>query len=127
MHLVEVGHEAHRLPDGACGGGIDPGANLNAIDDEIDHRLHTHRLHDIESCFEWHGSGYRLAARLGNVLGAQPERQLTPDPRTIPRLACRGTGKDSQSASRTVSPAPFATRRQGKKFIVGEPINPATK
>src|SRR3984893_15690390 len=50
VHLVEVSHEAHRLPGGTGGGGVDPATDLYPVDDEINHRLHAHRLDDIEPC-----------------------------------------------------------------------------
>ena len=36
---------------------IDPAANLDPVDDEIDHRLHAHRLDDVEPHLERRAPG----------------------------------------------------------------------
>src|SRR5260370_41923371 len=48
MHVVEVGNERHRLAGLAGDGRVDPAAHLDAVDQEVDHRLHPHRLDDVE-------------------------------------------------------------------------------
>ena len=70
MHLIEVGDEPHRLTDLARCGGIDPRADFDAINDEIDHRLHAHRLDDIELYVEHRRSRRDLAALLDETLGS---------------------------------------------------------
>jgi hypothetical protein len=70
VHLIEVGNKPHRFPNLSSGGGIDPAADLDAVDNKIHHRLHTHRLDDIEACLE-RGSAWRhLTAPFDDMLGA---------------------------------------------------------
>jgi len=84
MHLVDVGNESHRLANISRGGGVDPTADLDAVDEEIDHRLHTHRLDHVEARLEGRCAGRNFAAPLPDVLGAQPEDQFAADLRPIP-------------------------------------------
>src|SRR5277367_5624805 len=93
MHAVEIGSEQHRLADETRRGRVYSAAHLDPLDDEINHRLHTHRLDDVESRGERHNAGSGLPTRLGNVLRAQSEQQLAADPRTIMRLARRRNWK----------------------------------
>src|SRR5215471_14597776 len=70
VHLIEVGNEPHRFPRLPSGGGIDPAADLDTVDNEVHHRLHTHRLDDIEACLERGGGWRHLSAPFDNMLGA---------------------------------------------------------
>ena len=109
--------------------GIDPAANLDAVDDEINHRLHAHRLDHVEQDLERHPARLQSRrARLDDVLGAQPEDQLAADIRAIARLAVLRHRESQLVRQRErVSPLPFCTSWQGRKFIAGEPMKPATK
>ena len=89
MHLVEVGHEAHRLPDSSRCGGIYSAANLHPVDDEVDHRLHAHRLDDVEACLKGGGAGRHLPAPFDDMFGTQPESQLAADARAVAGRARR--------------------------------------
>ena len=48
VHLVHVGDERHRFAGIAGGGRVDAAADFGAVDQEIDHRLHSHRLDHIQ-------------------------------------------------------------------------------
>src|SRR5271155_281911 len=87
MHAVEIGGERHRLADETRRGRVYSAAHLDPLDDEINHRLHTHRLDAVEPRRERHNAGSGLPTRLGNVLRTQSEQQRAADPRTIMRLA----------------------------------------
>ena len=83
MHLVDVGNESHRLANISRGGGVDPTADLDAVDEEIDHRLHTHRLNDVEARIEGGGVRWRIPALLDDVLRTQTKGELAADPRPV--------------------------------------------
>ena len=69
---------------------VDAGANLDPVDDKVNHRLHAHRLDDIEPGGERdEPRGILAAARLGDVLRAQPEQHLVADAPAVARLARR--------------------------------------
>ena len=73
----------------AGGRGIDAGADLNAIDDEIDERLHAHGLDYVDRDLELGMAGCAAGARLGDVLGAQAEKQLATGVGPVARGAAR--------------------------------------
>src|SRR5579884_307206 len=62
VHVVEVGDERHRLAGIPGRLRRDAPADFGAVDDEIDHRLHAHRLDDIELRLEHRRSGRNVAA-----------------------------------------------------------------
>src|SRR5579883_1960997 len=89
MHVPEFGHEPHRLPGLPGRARIDPPTHFGAVDHEIDHGLHAHRLDDVERDVELLEIGPEVAAPLGNVLGTQTEDQTAPDMRLVALGAVR--------------------------------------
>ena len=77
-------------PAAPAADGLDAPAHLDTPDDEVDHRLHAHRLDHVEPDRERHRSGRRVAARFGNVLRTQAEQEFIANIRAIARLmGCR--------------------------------------
>src|SRR5947209_13448277 len=76
VHLVHVGDKRHGLAGVPCRRRIDAAADFDAVDQEIDHRLHAHRLDDIELDVEGNVARREIAALLDHMLGSQPENQL---------------------------------------------------
>src|ERR1041384_2445787 len=76
VHLVQVGDQRHHLAGFTSGGRIHTAAHLGAVDDEIDHRLHTHRLDHVQLHGEVGSARRQLTALLDDVLGTQSEDQF---------------------------------------------------
>ena len=85
----------------AAAGSTRPQTSI-ALDDEIHHRLHAHRLDDVELHRKRHRARRRVAAAFGDVLGTQPEQQLVAEIRAIARRARRPAPE--RSASRRAEP-----------------------
>src|SRR5579863_9026648 len=90
MHVVEVGDERHhfaRLPGRSR---VDAAAYLDPLDDEIDHRLHPHRLDDVEQNLEVGAAGRQSAALFDDIFRTQAEDQLFTQMRAVTRDAIGG-------------------------------------
>jgi hypothetical protein len=98
------------------------------FDGEEDHCLHAHRLDDIQGDRRSRQPfGAAVVARLGDVLRPQAEDQFLADDGPVAGLArSDGTGSAIVSETCVRRPEPACSRRQGMKFIAGEPMNPAT-
>ena len=71
-HEIRIRAQAHRLPRRRHAARLDPAAHFGAVELEVDHGLHSHRLHHVQ------GDRKRpqlaaLIARVRDVLGAQAE------------------------------------------------------
>src|SRR4029078_1415206 len=89
VHVIDIGLQAHF---GACiarAARLNPAAVFGAVDGEEHHRLHAHRLEDIQSDVEIATVGAAVVARLGNVLWPQAENHVLVDGRSVTRLAVR--------------------------------------
>jgi hypothetical protein len=125
MHVRQIGRQLHRLPRRTGGVRIDPCTNLFAVDPEVNHGLHPHRLHHVRSDGEFETLATILPTRFGDVLRSQAERQLLAEVRPV--TAAAATGNASASVKRTCNPVPASSSLQRRKFIAGDPMKPATK
>src|SRR5215471_7009878 len=89
MHLVEVGNEPHRFTNRPRRGRLDSATDLDTVDEEVDHRLHPHRLDHVEPGLERRGTGRHIAASFSDVLGPQTEDHLLADAWAVARLSRR--------------------------------------
>src|SRR5262245_43989659 len=93
VHVIDIGMQTHF---GACIAGtvwLDTAAELGPVDGEEDHRLHAHRLDDIQSNFEIAPIGAAVVARLSDVLGPKTEDQILTDDGAVAGLAVRWNGQ----------------------------------
>src|SRR6185503_7655221 len=89
----DIGVQAHFGPCIARAAWLDPAAELRALYGVEDHRLHAHRLDDIQGDLEVTPIGATIVARLGDVLGPKAEDQFLADNGPITRLSVCWNGQ----------------------------------
>src|SRR5579863_4304614 len=83
--MIHIGAEPYRFARFGGDTRIDTATDFLAVDAEEYHRLHAHRLHDIQDRRELAILVAAAAPRLGDVLGPQAEYQFLADQRLVAR------------------------------------------